>query len=302
MVAIGGEPGAFLIVGVILLCGLGLLAFARRRGRQEGAAHWLGVNGKRAIWVGVLVLALGDIAISTVKLLYPTAEMTLEMSSVVELVKAALWPIAFLVFISYFAGPISRFLESLTSADLDIAGNKIKLQRKVAEVTAALSVAEAKSTGTADAGATSPEKIESLARNAVSNMGLVGGSHPPRLLWVDDMPQNNISLVHSFEAVGMSIDKALDTEEGLAMLQHRPYDLIIEDMGRPSGKDAGYEFLAALKEQNISIPVIIFAARMGNVELRNDAISRGAIAATNRPSEVFRLVTALAPRLAATRE
>jgi CheY-like chemotaxis protein len=224
------------------------------------------------------------------------------MSSVVELVKAALWPIAFLVFISYFAGPISRFLESLTSADLDIAGNKIKLQRKVAEVTAALSVAEAKSTGTADAGATSPEKIESLARNAVSNMGLVGGSHPPRLLWVDDMPQNNISLVHSFEAVGMSIDKALDTEEGLAMLQHRPYDLIIEDMGRPSGKDAGYEFLAALKEQNISIPVIIFAARMGNVELRNDAISRGAIAATNRPSEVFRLVTALAPRLAATRE
>jgi FixJ family two-component response regulator len=73
-------------------------------------------------------------------------------------------------------------------------------------------------------------------------------------------------------------------------------------MGRPSGKDAGYEFLAALKEQNISIPVIIFAARMGNVELRNDAISRGAIAATNRPSEVFRLVTALAPRLAATRE
>jgi CheY-like chemotaxis protein len=126
-------------------------------------------------------------------------------------------------------------------------------------------------------------------------------SQPPSILWVDDQPRNNTSLTESFEALGLRIDQALDTEEGLAKAKTLMYDLIIEDMGRPSGRDAGYDFLDGLKANNITTPVIIFAARMWNYDLRHQAIARGAIAATNRPSEVFRLVTSLAPRLAATR-
>jgi len=301
MTAIGGEPGAFLLVGIVVFCSLALFAFARRRVAGDGGTHWLDASGKRMIWVGLLLLALVDITLSSAKMLYPDAGMTLDMSSVLDLVKAALWPIAFIIFISYFVGPISGFLENLTSVDLNIVGNKITLQRKVKEVIAALTDAE-KGTKTADVSASSPEEIASLARNAVSNMGLVARSRSPKLLWVDDMPLNNRSLIDSFQAVGMKIDKALDTDEGLTMLQRTQYDLIVEDMGRPSAKDAGYVFLDALKAKNLTIPVIIYAARMGNDILRNEAISRGAIAATNRPSEVFRLVTALAPRLAATQE
>jgi CheY-like chemotaxis protein len=109
------------------------------------------------------------------------------------------------------------------------------------------------------------------------------------------------NLIQSFQSVGMWVDKALDTDEGIAMVAHGRYDLIVEDMGRPSGKDAGYQFLDALKQKGIEIPVIVYAARMGDPKLRSEAIARGAIAATNRPSDVFRLVTSLAPRLAATR-
>lgn len=297
-VQIANTAGIFLIAGLVVFALL--VVFTLRRPPSYDGFR-LGVSNTQLLWIALFVLAVVDIAFAGAKLLYPAAEMSFEMSPVLDFLKAAFWPVAFIIAISHFAKPISTFLENLTSANVDIAGSKIELQRKVQEVSTALSVAESKSTDAKEGNAASPDSIANLARNAVSNMGLVGQSRPPRLLWVDDAPRNNESLVESFEAVGMRIDKALDTAQGLAMLDRLSYDLIVEDMGRPSGNEAGYEFLQACKEKGIVTPVIIFAARMGSPDLRNDAIGRGAIAATNRPSEVFRLVTTLAPQLAATR-
>jgi CheY-like chemotaxis protein len=293
------DPALVLLVaGLIVLATF--VATVLVHGRHRRSAGMPSVPFGRLFWGAIFGLALVDVAFAGAKLVYPNAE--LQLTPLVDLLKAAFWPVAFIIFVSYFVGPISTFLEKMTSADLDIAGYKIKLESQVEKASAALTVAAAKSTEAADGDgkATSIGNIASLARAAVSNMALVAKSRPPRILWVDDMPANNMSLTESFEAVGMRIDKALDTDDGVLMLERAHYDLIIEDMGRPSDKDAGYKFLDALHSKNIATPVIIFASRMGYPNLRDEAISRGAIAATNRPTEVFRLVTSLAPRLAAT--
>lgn len=298
---IGGVAGAFLIAGLVTLGAILGVIVIRWIVERTRSGHSFWVSGERLVWTTLLLLAILDVVVASAKLLYPTAELKVDLASVLDFVKAALWPITILVLVNFFRAPIATFLGNIRQADFDVAGNKVSLQAQVQEVSAKLSVAEAQSKVPAG---DKPDaaSIVALARNAVSNMGLVAGSQPPSILWIDDQPLNNKSLVASFVALGMNIDQVLDTEEGLAKAKTLAYDLIIEDMGRPSGKDAGYDLLDDLKMNNIGTPVIIFAARMGIPDLRHEAINRGAIAATNRPSEVFRLVTSLAPRLAATRK
>ena len=64
-----------------------------------------------------------------------------------------------------------------------------------------------------------------------------------RILWVDDYPINNESVIALFEDQNIQFDIALTTKQGLELYKKELYDLIITDMGRGSESDAGLSFL-----------------------------------------------------------
>ncbi len=298
-------PLIFLAVGLTTLAvfvAVGLVRWRKSvvQARRHSAPH-VGTDG-RVVWIPLLVLAVLDTAFASAKVLYPTSELSFSAKDVLDFIKAAFWPAVVVIAIALFVKPISAFLEKMTSADVDIAGNKVRLEAKVQAVSASLGEAEAKSDTVAQTEPVSPDRIVGLARAAVSSMALAKDASPPRILCVDDVPRNNTELIESFQSVGMSVDTALDTDEALKKLERKTYDLIITDMARPSGKEAGFSLLDALKTIGVTAPCIVYAGyTMSDPQKRAQAISRGAVAATNSPSEVFHVVTSLAPRLALTR-
>lgn len=81
-----------------------------------------------------------------------------------------------------------------------------------------------------------------------------------RVLWVDDYPINNESVVNLFEDKGVQFDIAKTTREGLELFRNQLYDLIITDMGRGDESDAGLSLLKELRLLHCQIPIIVYAS------------------------------------------
>lgn len=81
-----------------------------------------------------------------------------------------------------------------------------------------------------------------------------------RILWVDDYPVNNDSVVSLFEDKDIQFDIALTTKQGLELYKNELYDLIITDMGRGDESDAGLSLLKELKLLHCKIPIIVYAS------------------------------------------
>jgi len=112
------------------------------------------------------------------------------------------------------------------------------------------------------------------------------------ILWVDDNPPNNEYERRALTALGITVTNALDTEPALKQLGAAKYDLIISDMGRPSGKRAGYALLQALREREDKTPFLIYSSSNAP-EHKQEAAQRGAQGATNDPLELLELVVEL---------
>lgn len=110
-----------------------------------------------------------------------------------------------------------------------------------------------------------------------------------RVLWIDDRPENNRYEMLALQELGVSIETSGDTEEGLGKLRTDTYDLIITDMGRPSSPRAGYDLLAAVRQSQPSLPVIIYSGS-DKPQHKREASERGANGATADPRELLRLV------------
>jgi CheY-like chemotaxis protein len=125
------------------------------------------------------------------------------------------------------------------------------------------------------------EKRQAL-RRARQRAGLFKGA---QLLWVDDHPENNLNERRMFHQLGVDIDSAKSTEEGLAMLAAAKYDVIFSDMARGDEAAAGLNLLRQLLERGSKVPVIFY---MGSFDADAGTPPR-AFGATNRPDELLHL-------------
>ncbi len=82
-----------------------------------------------------------------------------------------------------------------------------------------------------------------------------------RILWVDDVPENNIGPAGVLGRLGAEIDVALDTETAMRKLAAGHYDLVISDMGRADEREAGLTLLSQMKLQGVAVPAVIYASR-----------------------------------------
>jgi CheY-like chemotaxis protein len=89
--------------------------------------------------------------------------------------------------------------------------------------------------------------------------------HDRRILWVDDHPELNASLVTLFRKAGMTVDTVRSTQEAIEVLRRQPFDLIISDMRRDTEEPAAtaaYTLVETLADKGIRVPVILFTGHL----------------------------------------
>jgi CheY-like chemotaxis protein len=115
---------------------------------------------------------------------------------------------------------------------------------------------------------------------------------PPaaRMLWVDDFPKNNSYFVEQLTNLGIKVDLALTTSEGLSLFGRRKYSCVISDMGRheddAENSDAGLDLLKAIRERDAQIPFLIFCSSRGVREHGAEARRLGVTGITSSPTEL----------------
>ncbi|MCZ7555457.1 MAG: response regulator [Bacteroidia bacterium] len=106
-----------------------------------------------------------------------------------------------------------------------------------------------------------------------------------RILWVDDYPSNNASIVSHLTNLGIVVDTALTTQEGLKRFHSDHYNLIISDMGRnEDGTEnpvAGIDLTKAIRQYDTDLPVIIFCSRRARQRYAEEVLTSGVSAVTN---------------------
>lgn len=109
-----------------------------------------------------------------------------------------------------------------------------------------------------------------------------------RILWIDDRIANNRrerALLGAFE---LEISSVQSNDAAYAALadDETGYDLIISDIGRPTGEPDGLDFLRWARRSGPEIPVIFY---VGRIDLAQP-LPPGAFGLTNRPDELLHLV------------
>ena len=95
----------------------------------------------------------------------------------------------------------------------------------------------------------------------------------PRILVIDDEAgiRESLEVLLTFE--GYTVEMAIDGEEGLRILEHRSYDLVLLDLALPG--QSGMELLPQIKERYPELPVVMITA-YGTVDNVVEAVRAGA--------------------------
>jgi CheY-like chemotaxis protein len=113
---------------------------------------------------------------------------------------------------------------------------------------------------------------------------------PARILWVDDYPKNNSYFVEQLTKLGVKVDLALTTSEGVSMFARRKYRMIISDMGRREDgverNKAGIELLKEIRTKNSTIPFVIYCSNRGVHQHGMEAKQLGVTGITSSPTEL----------------
>jgi CheY-like chemotaxis protein len=162
------------------------------------------------------------------------------------------------------------------------------------ELTLAGELLDKASESTADVGGASPTITASERRGVLRRLDhAIPYLKEGRILWVDDIPENNRYLIQLFEQAGMTVDLALSTDTALRLLRQRAYNLVLSDIRRGDDSRAGIRMLEDFREWSIELPVIIHSAQFDS-RLGVDPM---VFAGTNRIDEVVHYVIDLMERI-----
>ncbi|HEU5130021.1 MAG TPA: response regulator [Glycomyces sp.] len=127
--------------------------------------------------------------------------------------------------------------------------------------------------------------LRAATRLSLSTDLLQGGA----ILWVDDHPEWNESLVRLFRTAGITVDTVDSTDAALHAMSIAPYDLVITDMRRedePAGETAGMALLDRMVAAGIPTPAVFFSGPADAFA----ALHPRAAVATNSPEELVNCV------------
>lgn len=213
-----------------------------------------------------------------------------------KLLSALAWPLLVLFIVTKLLPSILRTIPDWENFQFEIFGLKGIVARKKAQASEALSAAarkpvEGSTALQADENARSAEAV--VERTVTPSV--VRKVENARILWVDDRPSNNTHERQAFEALGIKVDLAENTNDALNMIGVQNYNAIISDMGRPPDSRAGYTLLESLRQAGNQTPFVIYAGS-NSPEHRAETRLRGGVDSTNRADELFQIVTTVITR------
>lgn len=223
-----------------------------------------------------------------------TEQTTKLFEVIVTLVQALSWPLLVLFILIYFGKPLKKFLSDVGEFTFKAgaSGLEATAKRQQIEAAALLGAAAAK-----PAESTGEQKTPDVD-NAREIADVVSRNVQPQrirrlaeasVLWVDDIPSNNLYERRSLETLGLHFTISKSTDDALEKLRLKKYDVIISDMGRPPDRRAGYTLLKAIRDVGDTSPFIIYSS--SNLpEHKVEARRQGAFGSTNNPQELFELV------------
>jgi CheY-like chemotaxis protein len=148
---------------------------------------------------------------------------------------------------------------------------------------------------TAARGGPAPD-IDALRAQALH---LIDTRRQPRVLWVDDHPENNRAEAAMLARLQIEVDLARSSDEARAQLAAaraagRPFDLVISDWTREAeGALAGLRLLGSLHEAGHALPVVFYHGNFGSLRrtaLATTAQAAGAFGEATMPQELLALV------------
>ena len=109
-----------------------------------------------------------------------------------------------------------------------------------------------------------------------------------KILWVDDFPSNNKSIMDIYKNLGVQFDIAIDNESAYELLNKNKYNLVISDMGRHSQNMAGIFLLKNINQMSINTkpPVIFYASEKSISMYGSLARGEGALYATSSAKDL----------------
>jgi CheY-like chemotaxis protein len=122
-----------------------------------------------------------------------------------------------------------------------------------------------------------------VARRATLLHGIIKGA---RVLLVNDVPRQMSGVINILNELGVIVEIATSSEEALSELSRNRFDLVISDMARDDVPDEGLQFLARMRNRNLSLP-IIFTVGQFKPELGTPAYAFGI---TNHVDELLNLM------------
>ncbi|WP_434654965.1 SAV_2336 N-terminal domain-related protein [Chromobacterium violaceum] len=116
------------------------------------------------------------------------------------------------------------------------------------------------------------------------------GRWRPRVLWVDDRPENNeVERELLLEEYNVEYTTVKSTEEALLLCRHALYDVVISNVGRPGDPRAGYTLIDRLRSQQNTVPFVIYSINQLS-QRQSEALWHGAIGSTDNMKRLARLV------------
>lgn len=189
-----------------------------------------------------------------------------DLAKLISALAALAWPIVFAVLLYKLYEPIRVLVDSARARKftIKVAGNELTMEEVSEQQRAILTDLQEK-----------VAEIEKQAPTAIARTSTESQSSRKRILWVDDQPKNNSYLVAGLSERGVMVDTALSTDEAVAKIKTGNYDIVISDMGRPEGDQAGLDLTRQLKELSVQAPIYIFCGGWAAKNLRKQALDAG---------------------------
>lgn len=190
-----------------------------------------------------------------------------------------------LIVLGVFAWLVSRHAGKLFApGDFRNEENYVRMQLSAVASLAAATLKNQPNLGESDV-----QRIVEVVQHAVPTKVVPSEGWRNHVLWVDDMPNNNIHEREALEAMGVAFDLALSTTEALEELSRKRFAAIISDMGRREGPREGYVLLDTVRQRGDQTPFFIYAGSNA-AEHKKETLQRGGQGCTNRAQELFQMV------------
>lgn len=107
-----------------------------------------------------------------------------------------------------------------------------------------------------------------------------------RILWVDDVPDNNVNEIKMLNDLGLHVTCKANTRDAIDELQNNLYDIVLSDMARGTSNTDGLDMLDKIRQFDRHTHVIFY---VGIID-KNMGCPVGAFGITNRPDELLHYI------------